>query len=197
MLMEMAGIDGLPALADLTGISYRVLKNLPEAKDGGKLTTWSKLADFFDGKVRAILGVSRVTIDYLLGGDPPEGEVLAPEIPIKGTAGASLTYTGESIDLGSKSLECCFLVQVVDSSMEPVVRSGEMVIATGCEDPVSGDVVVFGSDSEGHWLVKQWIKTTKGHQFRSLNMREPLETIVMKKKPRMYRVIGVIMGKRT
>lgn len=171
----------LPRLSVEAGLSKNAVEELLKSRGGGRIETWEKLADF--------LGVS---LSYLRGRDEKRP---LPDcvLPVVGTVGASVSRTGAWLDEGKTiSLSGCKGLKVDDHSMNPVARSGQVVLYRPGDMVKKGDLVVV--DLDDGLIFKQYHEVGGVHQFVSLNVTLGLPVITRKKRPEaMWKVVAVVM----
>ncbi len=178
-------------LQKMSGVPQQTIDRIESGNSQGTGPTLLKLA-------RAL----NVTVDYLLTGQEPVTDIIPDHtFPVVATAGASARYGGCALPPGEKiSLKNCVAIRVKDDSMEPVVRTGQFVLACPEREVVSGNLVVVDLDDvgqEGEWYFKRYYLTKEGkeHQFASVNTQLSLPTVVRTRRPRMYKVVGAVYEK--
>lgn len=142
-LRENAGLSQY-GFADRFGVSQSTVGNWEAGKREPNFQTMERLADFFG-----------VSVDYLLGREnategPPEPSVPGSKwIPVLGTvpAGMPIEAIEDILDYEEISPQMAksgdyFALKIKGQSMEPHIKSGDVVIIKRQNDCDSGDVAV-------------------------------------------------------
>jgi len=187
-LRRARGFTAQNKFADACGISQQAISKYEKGESDPNSSALLKMA-----------AVLNVTTDYMLMGKDSKDEPCAVEFPVVGCAAAAVRMVGSSEDYDQTApqvvrYEDCVVIDVVDDSMEPIARHGQHLLVDKNREVDHGDLVV--ADIGGHeteWVFKKYLQDGKHHQLHSINSQMELPAIILKKRPRIYKVVAILL----
>lgn len=178
-------------LANILNVSQASLSGYENEKYEPDKKTLIKLAEFFG-----------VTVDYLLGIDPPVGFLKSPctNIPVYKNLRADIPnqfpfpkeiYYCQPFGPHPENKEDYFGLQVTDDSMEPRICDGDVIIARRQTDANTGDIVVIQVSTD-YASVTEFIKYESGIALVPCNPKYPIRSFT---KNEIQSLPVVVMGK--